>query len=364
MIIPELPDFLRNMGGEEHIGLIIAIFTLSAMLSRPFSGKMADNMGRRSVMMIGVVVSAVCCLVYPFFTTIFAFFILRFFHGFSTGFHPTGVAAYLADIVPSHRRGEAMGILGVSHSSGMAIGPVIGSGVANQFSIDVMFYCSTFVSILALLAIFRLKETLTDPQPFTPKMLLINKHEIIEPKVLIPSLVMLLCVYPFGLMLTVIPDMSIHLGVMNKGIFMSVVLVFSLVVRLVAGRASDKFGRINTILVGTVFLIVSMVMVGASTTSSMFLTSAGIYGIAIGIISPTIFAWVADDAIEEHRGRAMSTMFIGLEIGIMLGAACSGYLYGNVVSRFPLVFLMAAFVAFLALVFLIALQYQKIEINE
>ena len=347
------------MGGEEHIGLIIAIFTLSAMLSRPFSGKMADQMGRKPVMMIGVVVSALCCLIYPYFTTVFTFFILRFFHGFSTGFQPTGLTAYMTDIVPPQRRGEAMGILGVSHSSGMALGPVIGSAVANQYSIDMMFYCSAFVSFLALLAIFKLKETLDDPKPFSPKMLIINKHEIIEPKVLKPSIVMLLCVYPFGLMLTIIPDMSIHLGVMNKGLYMSVLLALSLVVRLVAGKASDKFGRVNTVLVGSIFLIVAMLMTGASTTSTLFLISAGIYGIAVGIISPTIFAWVADDAIEEHRGRAMSTMFIGLEIGIMMGAVCSGYLYNNMASRFPAVFYLAALVATIALILLIAFRYKS-----
>ncbi len=363
MIIPELPEFLRNMGGEDHIGLIIAFFTMSAMISRPFSGKLTDLMGRRPVMVIGVVVSTVCCLIYPFFTTIFAFFFLRFLHGFSTGFQPTGVAAYLTDIVPAHRRGEAMGILGVSHSSGMAMGPVIGSAIANNFSMQAMFFTSAAIGVFALLSIFNLKETVAEPKPFNLRMLIVDRREIIEPRVLKPTLVMLLCVFPFGLILTIIPDLSVHLGIQNKGLYMSVVLVFSLVIRLFAGRASDRFGRINTILVGSVFLIISMIFTGAATESTMFLVAAGIYGIAVGIISPTIFAWVADDANEEHRGRAMSTMFIGLEIGIMLGATCSGYIYDNIAIRFPLVFLSAILASVLALTLLIALLYDKKELS-
>lgn len=356
MIIPELPDHLRSLGGGKHIGLIISIFTLSAMLSRPFSGKMADQMGRKSVMFIGVIISTLCCMVYPLFTTVYAFFVLRFLHGFSTGFQPTGITAYLADIVPRHRRGEAMGILGVSHSSGMAIGPFIGSGLANTFSTTAMFTMATFVSVLALLAIFLLKETLEKTRPFGLDMLVLKKGEIIEPRVLLPSFIMLLTVFPFGLVLTIIPDMSVHLGIANKGLYMSVFLVFSLLVRLVAGRASDKYGRENTVLVGTFFLIAALLLTGFANSTALFLSAAAIYGIGGGIISPTIFAWVADKALEEHRARAMATMFIGLEIGIMLGSLCSGYVYGNNAERFSLVFLIAASVAFTALAILLLVK--------
>ena len=54
MIIPELPDYLTSLGGEEYKGLIISMFTLSAGLSRPFSGKLADTIGRIPVMVFGI----------------------------------------------------------------------------------------------------------------------------------------------------------------------------------------------------------------------------------------------------------------------------------------------------------------------
>lgn len=353
MIIPELPEYLRKLGGEEHIGLIISLFTLSAMLSRPFTGKMADRIGRKSVMYVGVAISTICCAIYPMFTTVFGFFLLRFLHGFSTGFQPTGVAAYLADIVPAKRRGEAMGILGVSHSSGMAAGPFLGSAVANNYGMDTMFFAATGVSLLALAAIFLLKETLVDREPFSWRILALGKNEIIEPRVLLPTFIMVLTVFPFGLVLTIIPDMSVHLGITNKGLYMSVFLISSLFVRLVAGRVSDRFGRMNTIMVGCIFLITALLLTGFAQSPTEFLVAGAVYGVAAGIISPSIFAWVADRALEAHRARAMATMFIGLEIGIMTGSLCSGYLYGNVVDRLPLVFLVATSVAASALAILV-----------
>jgi len=60
MIIPELPAYLTSLGGGEYKGLIISVFTLTAAISRPFSGKLADTIGRIPVMVIG---AGVCFIV-------------------------------------------------------------------------------------------------------------------------------------------------------------------------------------------------------------------------------------------------------------------------------------------------------------
>src|SRR5204863_5279048 len=82
MVIPELPEFLTRLGGGEYKGLIISLFTLTAMISRPFSGKLADRVGRIPVMIFGSVVCLICSLIYPLLTSVYGFFLLRFFHGF------------------------------------------------------------------------------------------------------------------------------------------------------------------------------------------------------------------------------------------------------------------------------------------
>src|SRR5690606_14156583 len=106
MIIPELPAYLTSLGGAEYKGLIISLFALTALFSRPFSGKMADKLGRVPVMMTGSAVCLVVGILYPLFSTVWGFLLLRLVHGFSTGFTPTGQAAYLSDIIPAERRGE------------------------------------------------------------------------------------------------------------------------------------------------------------------------------------------------------------------------------------------------------------------
>src|SRR5687767_7472677 len=85
MIIPELPDYLTTLGGADHKGLIISLFTITALISRPFSGKLADKIGRVPVVMAGSIVCLICSLIYPVVSTVAGFLWLRLVHGFSTG---------------------------------------------------------------------------------------------------------------------------------------------------------------------------------------------------------------------------------------------------------------------------------------
>jgi MFS family permease len=127
ILIPELPDYITSLGGEDYKGWTIGLFTIAAGLSRPTSGRLADTMGRKPVMIFGGAVCVVMSLLYPVFTVVFGFLVLRFFHGLSTGFMPTGTVAYLADIIPSDRRGEAMGLIGIMNNIGMMSGYAISS---------------------------------------------------------------------------------------------------------------------------------------------------------------------------------------------------------------------------------------------
>ena len=149
MIVPELPFFLSSLGGADYKGLIISLFTVTALISRPFSGKLADRIGRKPVIMVGSLVCFFCSMMYPWLTTIFGFLFLRLIHGFSTGFTPTGQTAYIGDIIPAERRGEAMGYLGTAGTLGMAGGPALGGWLSSVFSLDVMFYCSSAFAIIS-----------------------------------------------------------------------------------------------------------------------------------------------------------------------------------------------------------------------
>ncbi|MFT4736358.1 MAG: MFS family permease [Cyclobacteriaceae bacterium] len=352
MIIAELPGYLSRLGGEEYLGLIIALFTLTAGLSRPFSGKLTDRWGRIPVMIIGALVSGIGSLLYPFVSSIFGFFLVRLIHGFSTGFKPTGTSAYVADLVPMNKRGEALGILSMFATIGSASGPVLGSAVYLSYDINTLFYVSAVFAVASVAILLGMKETLEVREKFTWKLLKITRNDIYEPSVLVPSVVMLLTTFSFGTVVALSPDFSDFLGVENKGLFFSFFTGSSLLVRIIGGKISDKYGRRVVLKISTATLFICMLVIGFATTQAQFFTGAFLFGLGYGLNSPTLFAWAIDRTPDASRGKGISTIFIFLEIGIGLGALITGSMYQGVDSRFPLIFGISSIFSLLAFLYI------------
>ena len=327
MIIPELPAYLTSLGGADYKGLIIALFTLTAGISRPFSGKLADTIGRVPIIIFGAVVCIICSLIYPVLTTLSGFFLLRLLHGFSTGFTPTAITAYVADIVSEKRRGEAMGIVGISINLGSSIGPSVGSYLAAYHSLELMFYTSSGVALLSMLLLLTMKETLPEKQAFHLGLLKLNRNEIIDRQSIIPAVVCGLVYLGFGAIITITPDQSEHLGMVNKGAFFTSFTLCSILSRLVAGRLSDIYGRVVAIRISAFMLSIAFVLMGMSSSPNWLMASSGLVGFSLGIGIPALFAWTIDRSETHSRGKAMATLYIGLEVAIGSGALLGCLLY-------------------------------------
>lgn len=352
MMIPELPAFLSAMGGEDYKGFIISLFTLTAGLSRPISGKLADRIGRMPVIAVGAIVCIICSSLYPLLSTVSMFLLLRLMHGFSTGFTPTAISAYVADIAPVARRGEAMGIIGVSINIGSSMTPPIGSWIANEFSLNTMFLTSSLTALISVLIVMRMRETLPHPQRLQWSHFKLKRSEIIDPVSLVPAVMAGLTFFGLGALLTIVADQADYVGMQNKGLFFTSFTLCSVMSRLVAGQVSDRYGRKLVISVAMVLIAMSYVLLGAADSAVDILIATGAIGFSIGVASPSIFAWVIDRSDDARRGTAMATVYLLLEFFIGGGALFSAFVYDNDPNNFGTVFYMIAVITLFGLVFL------------
>jgi MFS family permease len=352
MMIPELPNYLSSLGGAEYKGLIISLFTLTAAISRPFSGKLTDKWGRVPVMAIGSSVCVVCGFLYPILSSVSGFLLLRLVHGFSTGFKPTSTSAYVADIIPQERWGEALGMHGLCFSIGGALGPALGSMIVNSYGMNAMFYSSSFLAFLSIIIVFNMKETLATKEKLNWSMFIIGKNDIVDKNVFPAGIITFLSYTAFGLILTLIPDWSEHLGATNKGLFFTAFTVASVMVRFGAGKVSDRHGRPKVIMAGLIITSIALFVISAGRDINMLLVGAGIYGVGTGILSPAISAWTIDMSNPEHRGKAVATMYISMELGIGSGALLGGTYYNDQINRIPQIIRFDILVLVLGIVYL------------
>jgi predicted MFS family arabinose efflux permease len=133
---------------------------------------------------------------------------------------------------------------------------------------------------------------------------------------------------------------------------------------VIAGKISDRHGRIQVLRYSTLLVMVSMWFVGIAANPTHFFLAGALLGIAAGTNSPTIFAWTIDLSHPMARGKAMATMYIAMEIGIGIGAWVSAYLFNNQVANIPLAFNSAAVLAGLAFLYIQFIHKPKLQLDE
>ena len=353
LILPRLNSFITELGGADKKGLIITLFTISAAISRPFSGKLTDTIGRKKVIYFGIFFSMLISWLYPFSFSVLFFLTLRFLHGFSAGFTPTGTTALLTDIIPANRRGQAMGIWGTFISLGFGVGQFSGSWIGINFGMDALFLIAGFISVISGLFLLRVEETLENPQKFDGSQLKVNWKDVVEPSVVPAAVVMILTASCSGIIFVLAPDISGFLGIENKGFFFGFYVMSTIFVRLFSSSLSDRIGRRETMLIGACILLFSMILLSRVDSYNSFVLAAIVFGLATGVSSPTLFAWTADLSHIKRRGVGAGTIFIALEAGIMLGSSSTIFTYDNTPGSIQQVFLFGIIMSILAILYLV-----------
>lgn len=349
MLIAELPSYLVSLGGSSYRGWVIGLFTLTAALSRPLSGKLTDTCGRVPVMIVGSLVCVACGLLYPSFPSVLGFLLIRAMHGFSTGFKPTASTAFVADVIPQARLGEALGLHGFCYSLGLALGPVLGSWIHRVSSFQALFQFSACFALVSVLILVNQKETLKHPVPFSFKLLRVKRQDWFAPEVLPLSFIAFLIYLAYGTLLTLMPDWSEFLGFKNRGYFFLVLSGSSLTIRLFAGKCSDRYGRAPVMALGLTGFASALAILGLVQTRTGLLAGAVLYGLSTGMLSPALNAWTVGLSHRANRGKALGTLYIAMEAGIGVGALLSGWCYQGVLARVPSLVLGAALTGVCAL---------------
>jgi multidrug resistance protein len=168
LLIPVLPLFADRLGASSlQVGWLVALYAFTQLLFLPFWGWVSDRVGRRPVILISLLGTAVSFAVFAAAHSIGVLYAARALSGIFAA--SIGVAqAVVTDLTPETERASGMGLLGAAFGGSLVVGPAAG-GVLAAFHVQAPFYA---IVILAganfLLAALALPETRAADLPRPP----------------------------------------------------------------------------------------------------------------------------------------------------------------------------------------------------
>ncbi|WP_051359458.1 MFS transporter [Paucisalibacillus globulus] len=322
MTLPTLPLFVKELGGSDQlIGVIVGIFTFSALVLRPYAGHALESKGRKFVYMTGLAIFVISVGAFAFITSIAFLLIVRVLQGVGWGLSTTATGTIATDIVPAKRRGEGLGYFGLSGNIALAIGPGLGLALVGKISFMSLFLICAAFGLVALLLSSKVRYKKVEE---IPDRAVTPRFDIFEKTAIQPSILVLFITFTFGGIATFLPLHAIEQNVAGIEAYFLVYAVFLLISRTFAGRIYDKKGHLYVFLPGTVMIFIAMILLAWLPSTFILLLAAGLYGLGFGSVQPALQAWAVDKAAGNRKGMANATFFSFFDLGIGFGALTFG----------------------------------------
>ncbi|MBN1665424.1 MAG: MFS transporter [Deltaproteobacteria bacterium] len=339
------PLYVLKIGGDKSdIGIVIGAFTIPIVILSPFAGRAADEMGRKWLMIAGTIIFVVSAILYNFAVSLILLIILRIFHGSGLGLFNTASSAYVADIAPIERRGEAMGYFGMVTNLAMAIAPALGVVIVEKYDFTVLFLISAATAFAAV----ALTSLLTDNYRPVARITGQPRAPLFHKASFFPSVIMASLSVTWGAVVSFFILFAMDRHIPNPGYFFTAYAIVLIASRTIAGILSDKLGREAVIIPGLVMTGIGIWVLCLADSMTMLMVVALIYGIGFGSATPTLMAFTIDRIGNEGRGAAMGTLGASFDVGVAVGSVILGFVLQY--TDFVVTFLIAGTAPILAMI--------------
>ncbi|MFQ6123291.1 MAG: MFS transporter [Candidatus Heimdallarchaeota archaeon] len=354
--IPFLPQVMIELGGRIlYYAFVLAAFQVNRAVFSTQLGKVSDQLGRKPVLIGGLLVFSMSTLVYAILIrTWWHMIIAASLMGIGAGTIWPVAEASLIDQIDPERRGEGMAFYLTASNAGFLLGPAIG-GILHHFanqslqksfveSSQFVYLFSTVITLVALLIVrILVKETVN------PQIIRKNQKRLLRVEVLSPSIeerdlwtpeqqqnIQTLYVVSFtngvsvGLVTSITPYyLTFVFGIGPQGIGFVFTLsgIFGLIVNLIAGQMADRIGRKPLILVGTGTSRLSTYVLPFSPTIPTVTGFMSLRMLGLNVSMPATRALQSDLIPSPVRGKYFGRLQAFFNVGMVFAPFGGTYLY-------------------------------------
>ena len=371
LLIPLLPFYLLEVYhlSKSEIGIILSLYTISALVVRPFSGYLLDSFSRKPLYILSYLLFTMVFLGYNIGGTLFFFIVLRVAHGLTFGTVTVGGNTIVIDIMPSERRGEGLGYYGLTNNIALSIGPMVGLLLHETFSYEYIFtigFLACFIGlILALNVYVPYKQGIKTCQPISLDRFFLTKS-------LPASIALILLSIPYGAVTNFVAlyIKEIELPV-NSGLYFVLMAIGMGISRIFSGKYVDKGYITECITYGLFLVIIAFLLLASCKWFVNFNSILAVYfflvipifhGVGFGIIFPAYNTLYINLAQNNQRATATSSYLTSWDIGLGLGMLLSGIIAQ--ISNFSIVYLTGSILALISTIYFILIVIPHFKANK
>ncbi|WP_391120633.1 MFS transporter [Psychrobacillus sp. L3] len=333
LVIPVMPQYLQTFGvAGQALGFIIASFALGQFLFSPLAGDLSDSLGRKKLIIMGLVIFSASQLWFGFATHEWMLYVARFISGIGGAFLIPATMAFVADLTTIETRGRGMGLIGASMSLGFMIGPALGGFLANV-SLTFPFYMASLVAFLSAIISFFILPDIKNAVSAIARDKKKRDNILVQMKksVKTPYFIMLIIIFVFSFGIANFQTtFSLYVNhkynytpqdiaiVLTVGGFIGVI-----VQSVVVGKLFKRFGELNVILVNLFVAALALLLFFLVNGFWLVLIVAAIFSTATTLIRPSVNTVVSKLAGDE-QGFAAGMNNAYMSLGNMIGPALAG----------------------------------------
>lgn len=320
------PVFFENMtDSKSRIGVIMGIHSLTAILVRPWFGRMMDLRGRKRIALFGI---AVLILVIPGFHFIrdagLYPIVLRALTGIGWGIAATASITICLDLAPKRRLAKSIGIVGASSLIVAAIGPILGEEIVHRWGFGVLFNVSLIFLALAFICMSVTKETVVPKRDGISSIGKMKWKPFIRSMIPLSVLLMMHGAVR-GAVVNFITLFSRSVPLDRVGPFFLSYSTAAIATRLLLGGLSDRIGRKKVIVPALVVVSLNLMMISQIRSAGMLIAAGLAAGFGQGMIFPALSAYVIDFLGRARQGLAIAIYLTLFDFGMGLGSAFFGW---------------------------------------
>lgn len=344
MLFPFFTLYLTRKFGISMttVGLIFGLFSFSGVIGTVVGGALTDRLGRKRMLLIGLVFSALTSVLMGVIEELPLFIMAALLVGLLADAAGPAQQALVADLLPEEKRASGFGILRVGFNLAVVIGPLIGGLLATQ-SYLLLFIADAVTSLItATIVYFALEETwhprVEEGQaPESIGQTFRDYRKVLRDTAftwfLIASALMVLVYIQMNTTLAVYLR-DVH-GVDERGFSYILALNAAMVVlfQFPITRWIEKYRPLMVMATGTLLYAIGFAMYGIFSTFFMFLLAMVIITIGEMFVSPVGQAIVSRLAPEEMRGRYMAVFGFSWVIPFMIGPLLAGLILDNLTPQ-------------------------------